>query len=248
MVPTETHREWWQWHRADSSTAPSSCDGGNWHLSLHSCATQLLRESKCWNSQVNISQAYPKPTKICECMFFSSKKSKKLSLYETVLMDIQVYNQSWIVIRKVCFKCKETEHINLHTSSYTGFHVKPQEDLKVTLRSSDCRQSGTGHIRLSQQEGSDAELGAKWMPRTQSQGEQKTALPTSKGKWDLCKQCKPLVVCSVEGDSERSLGKRPHLLSVTLIKHWPEATHAFRLTTCTPSQREDTAGTEAETM
>lgn len=77
------------------STAPGSCDGGNWHLSLHSCAAQLLRESKRWNSQLNISQAYPKLTKICDYTFFSRKESKSLSLYEIVLMGIQVYNQSW---------------------------------------------------------------------------------------------------------------------------------------------------------
>lgn len=81
----QKHREWWQWHRADCGIAPDSCDSGNWHLALHNCAAQLLREAKCQNSQLNTSEAYPKLTKICDHTFFSSKQSKSLSLHETVL-------------------------------------------------------------------------------------------------------------------------------------------------------------------
>lgn len=87
----QKHGEWWQWHRADSGTAPgSSCASGNWHLTLHSCAAQLLRGAKLWNSQLNASQAYPKLTKVWDYMFFSSKQRKSLSLHEIVLTNIQV--------------------------------------------------------------------------------------------------------------------------------------------------------------
>lgn len=48
------------------------------------------------------------------------------------------------------------------------------------------------HSRSAEQEGPDVQLGAKLMPRTQSQaGQNKTAFPTSKEKQDLCKHCKP---------------------------------------------------------
>lgn len=67
---------------------PGGCDSGNWHLALHSCAAQLLREAKLWNSQLNSSQAYPTLTKLY--MFFSSKESKSLSLHEIALTNIQV--------------------------------------------------------------------------------------------------------------------------------------------------------------
>lgn len=68
----------------------------------------------------------------------------------------------------------------------------------------------------------------------------KTALPTSKEEQNLCKQYKPLVVGCPDAGSESSLGKCRHVLSVTLIKHWPKAIPVFQLTARIPSQREDT--------